>query len=97
MDWTLVAAEFAVHTWPRELAGSLSTTELAARCGLSRLRLGRWLSGRSRPRLHDSLALVDWISGRVSDLVGALAPIDAVPKRCRARSRPRLEIGPRLP
>jgi transcriptional regulator with XRE-family HTH domain len=69
---------FHVDAWLRELAGSLGARELSSRCGKPRLTIARWMSGKTRPRLHDFLALVEAISGRASDLVGALVPIASV-------------------
>jgi transcriptional regulator with XRE-family HTH domain len=69
---------FQVDAWLRELAGSLTARELAARSGVPRLTLTRWLQGKTRPRLHAFLALVEAISGRASDLVEALVSVAAV-------------------
>jgi transcriptional regulator with XRE-family HTH domain len=70
---------FRVDAWLRELAGSLAARELALRSGVARLTLSRWLQGKTRPRLHAFLALVEAITGRASDLVDALVSVDAVP------------------
>lgn len=79
---------FDVASWLTELKGGLSSVELAARSGLSRHAVGRHLRGTSAPRLDDFLALVEAISGRVSDLVQELVPIERVPELCdRARRR----------
>jgi transcriptional regulator with XRE-family HTH domain len=69
---------FRVDAWLGELAGSLTARELSARSGVPRLTIARWLKGKTRPRLHDFLALVEAITGRASDLVDALVSIEAV-------------------
>jgi hypothetical protein len=71
-------AGYRVGAWLRELAGSIAITELAVRSGSSRFAIARWLQGKTQPRLHDFLALVEAISGRASDLVHALVSIEAV-------------------
>jgi len=53
--------------------------ELAERSGLSRQQIGRVLSGRSQGRLPMVLRLVHAMTGRVSDLVGALVDVELVP------------------
>lgn len=72
------APPFRVEAWLSELAGSITLSDLAARSGVSRYALARWLRGKTQPRLHDFLALVEAISGRASDLVQGLVPIDQV-------------------
>ncbi|HEX6243490.1 MAG TPA: DUF4423 domain-containing protein, partial [Polyangiales bacterium] len=72
-------APYRVDAWLRELAGSLKLSELAARSGVPRLTLARWLQGKTHPRLHAFLALVEAITGRASDLVDALVSVEAVP------------------
>jgi transcriptional regulator with XRE-family HTH domain len=72
------APDFQVATWLGELAGSLSVSELSERSGISRYAIARWLQGKTRPRLHDFLRLVEAISGRASDLVQNLVPIAQV-------------------
>jgi DNA-binding phage protein len=72
--------EYDVARWLSELAGSLAIAELAARCGLSRHAVGRHLRGATRPKLDAFIALVEAISGRASDLVQELVPIEQVPE-----------------
>jgi transcriptional regulator with XRE-family HTH domain len=74
------APPYQVHTWLRELAGSMAVAELAARSGISRFAIARWREGTTKPRLPDFLALVEAISGRASDLVHALVSIEQVPE-----------------
>jgi transcriptional regulator with XRE-family HTH domain len=69
-----------VDRWLNELRGSALVSQLALRSGFSRYALSRWFQGTAQPRLHDFLALVEAISGRASDLVGNLVPIEAVPE-----------------
>jgi transcriptional regulator with XRE-family HTH domain len=71
---------FSVGNWLEALRGSTSVAALASSTGFSRYAIARWLSGRAEPRLPSFLALVEAITGRVSDLVQALVPIDAVPE-----------------
>ena len=63
-----------------DLKGDASVTDLAARAGLGRSRVSRWLSGRTEPRLPDFLRLVEAASARLVDLVVALVGPDAVPE-----------------
>jgi transcriptional regulator with XRE-family HTH domain len=70
---------YQVDAWLRELAGSLKVSELATRSGVPRLTVARWLQGKTRPRLHAFLALVEAITGRASDLVDALISVESVP------------------
>lgn len=67
-----------LSAWLGELQGSASQAALAERSGLSRQQVGRLLSGRSRGRLPEVLALLDAMTGRLPDLVGALVPIEQV-------------------
>jgi transcriptional regulator with XRE-family HTH domain len=46
--------------------------DLAARTGLSRYSISRWLRGLAKPRLPDFLRLVDAISGRLPTRVDFL-------------------------
>lgn len=68
----------APHQWLNALQGSTKQADLARRCELSRQQVGRMLSGRSRGRLPEVLALVDAMTGRLHDLVGSLVPIEQV-------------------
>ena len=68
-----------VARWLDELRGQSSLQDLSARSGVSRHALGRWLSGRTRPRLPDFLHLVDVLTGRVQDLIAELVDIREVP------------------
>jgi hypothetical protein len=68
-----------VARWLEGLRGGNSIADVAVRSGLSRFQVGRFLSGATRPRVPDLLILVEALTGRVSDLVAELVPIEAVP------------------
>jgi transcriptional regulator with XRE-family HTH domain len=74
-----VADDDGVARWLDELRGQSSLQDLAARSGVSRHALGRWLSGQTRPRLPDFLHLVDVLTGRVQDLIAELVDVREVP------------------
>ncbi|MDG1484292.1 MAG: DUF4423 domain-containing protein [Myxococcota bacterium] len=76
-----------IADWLGALRGQASIQDLAVRTGLSRHALGRWLSGRTRPRLPDFLHLVDALTGRVQDLVAELVDIAQVPALAERRRR----------
>jgi transcriptional regulator with XRE-family HTH domain len=78
---------FAVGAWLDALRGSTTVAALAQRSGYSRYAITRWLTGRAEPRLPSFLALVEAITGRVSDLVQALVPIEKIPALLPAHSR----------
>lgn len=78
---------FVVGPWLEALRGSTSMVVLAERTGYSRHAIARWLSGRAEPRLPAFLHLVEAITGRVSDLVQALVPIEQVPALFAAHQR----------
>ena len=65
--------------WYRALRGSTAIAELSERTGRSRYAIGRWLSGRTQPRLPDLLAFLDALTGRVQDFIAALVDIQQVP------------------
>jgi hypothetical protein len=75
-----LSTDFEVARWLSEVKGGLSIVELAAKSGLSRHAVGRHLRGTTEPQLHDFIALVEAISGRVSDLVEGLVAIEQVPE-----------------
>lgn len=68
-----------VAVWLDTLRGGVTVVDLARRAGRSRFAVARWLSGEAEPRLPDFLRLVDALTGRVSDLVAGLVPIEQVP------------------
>lgn len=51
--------------------------------------MGRWLSGRTRPRLPDFLRLVEAMTGRASDLVAELVDIASIPSLADVHARRR--------
>ncbi|MEQ1568799.1 MAG: DUF4423 domain-containing protein [Myxococcota bacterium] len=74
---TLDAAGLA--DWLSRLRGSRPLGEVAERTGVSRFVVSRWLAGQTRPRLPDFLRLVEALTGRLSDWVARLVPIEQVP------------------
>lgn len=73
------SSEGPLAPWLQALRGSANLQDVALRSGYSRHQVGRWMSGRARPRLPELLHLLDALTGRASDFVAALVPIDAVP------------------
>ncbi|MEQ1566219.1 MAG: DUF4423 domain-containing protein [Myxococcota bacterium] len=73
------ADDASVAAWLSALRGNLAIKDLATRVGESRYAVSRWLTGDTRPRLPEFLALIDGLTNRLSDLVAELVPIDAVP------------------
>jgi DNA-binding MarR family transcriptional regulator len=77
----------AVAAFLRELRGKTPLSVLAERSGYSRFRVGRWLSGRARPRLPEFLCLVEATSRRLLDLLAGIvdpARLPSVAARWRA-------------
>jgi transcriptional regulator with XRE-family HTH domain len=72
-----------VASWLSALRGSASAQDIAARAKLSRHQVSRWLRGQTQPRLPDFLRVLDAITGRATDLVAELVPIDRVPSAVR--------------
>lgn len=68
-----------VASWMDAVRGKTAVKEVAARVGRSRYAVARWLAGDTRPRLPDFLRMVDALTGRLSDLVAELVPIESVP------------------
>lgn len=68
-----------VGEWLSALRGETSVSELAARSGVSRFSVARWLGGKAIPRLPDFFRLLDAITHRLPEWVAELAPIDEVP------------------
>ena len=77
----------SLAAWLEVVRGKTSVTELAKHSGCSRHQLSRWLSGNAEPRLHEWLRALDAMTGRVSDLVAALVPIERVPSLHRVYTR----------
>lgn len=65
--------------WLRDVKGTATILSVAARSGLSRFAVSRFMSGAGEPRLPDFLRLVEATTGRVSDLVAELVPIERIP------------------
>jgi len=72
-----------IAPWLQALRGRANQSTLAQRTGLSRQQVGRMLSGRSRGRLPEVMALLDAMTGRLPDLVGSLVPIENVASLAR--------------
>jgi Domain of unknown function (DUF4423) len=70
---------FALAAWMQGIRGSTSVAVLAARTGVSRFALRRWLTGTAQPRLFEFFHYVDAVTGRLHDLVAALVSIREVP------------------
>ena len=66
--------------WLAALAAGVKQGDLAARCGVSRYAIRRWLTGRAEPRLPDFFRLLDAISGRLPEWVAAFIPIEQIPQ-----------------
>lgn len=64
--------------WLSALQGATRQSDLAQRSGLSRQQVGRMVSGRSKGRLPEVMALVDAMTGRLPDLIGQFVPIGTV-------------------
>jgi transcriptional regulator with XRE-family HTH domain len=65
--------------WLRDVKGKAAIGNVAERSGLSRFAVSRFLRGSAEPRLPDFLRLVEAMTGRASDLVAELVPIERVP------------------
>lgn len=70
-------------SWLSALRGSASAQDIAARAKLSRHQISRWLRGQTQPRLPDFLRVLDAITGRATDLVAEIVPIEHVPSAHR--------------
>jgi transcriptional regulator with XRE-family HTH domain len=80
--------------WLRRVRGATTIHDLALRSGFSRHQVSRWLAGEARPKLSEFLRLVEAITGRISDLIAELVPIEQVP--CLADLHARREAARRL-
>ncbi|MFT5680933.1 MAG: transcriptional regulator with XRE-family HTH domain [Myxococcota bacterium] len=63
----------------RRLQGTTPATVIAAKMGLSRDVVGRWLRGSSEPKLPDLLRFVEVTSARMLDFVALFADPGALP------------------
>lgn len=63
-----------------QLRSEARVSEVAQRCGVSRFAASRWLRGLAEPRLPEMLRLVEALTVRVVDLVGALADPASLPE-----------------
>jgi hypothetical protein len=71
--------DYLLHEWLSAFCRERTIVQLAGVVHVSRYTLGRWLSGRAHPKLHEFLRLLDGVSGRLHDWVAALVPIESVP------------------
>lgn len=62
------------------LRGEARIVDVAARCGVTRQTAARWLRGDTEPRASQLLSLIEALTLRVVDFVGALAPPEALPE-----------------
>jgi transcriptional regulator with XRE-family HTH domain len=72
--------EFNLTSWLNAVRGAVSLVDLATRTNYSRYQVARWLQGNAKPRLPQFLRVVDILTGRLSDLLAGLVPIDAIPE-----------------
>jgi len=74
-----LSAPGGLAAWLQRVRGATSVSDLSKRSGYSRHQVARWLANEARPRLPEFLKLVEAITGRISDLVAELVPIELVP------------------
>lgn len=93
------ASRQGVALFLRALNGSAPVTALAARAGLSRYRVMRWLNGNCEPTLPDFLTLIHATSGRLLDFIARFTDPATLP--CASQSWRELidsrDIAYRLP
>lgn len=70
---------YSVAQWLHTLRGSTRNTELARRTGRTRSCVGRWLSGKSSPKLPEFLHLLEAITGRAAEWAAGLVAIERIP------------------
>ncbi|MDD9945574.1 MAG: DUF4423 domain-containing protein [Myxococcales bacterium] len=86
-DTTRPPSAAEVAAFLREQRGKVPIRTLVERTGYNRYQIGRWLSGRTRPRLPEFLCLVEAASRRLLDLLACLvdpARMPTVAPRWRA-------------
>jgi transcriptional regulator with XRE-family HTH domain len=76
----------APHAWLDALRGKATHRDVAVRSGFSEHQVGRWMRGETRPRLPEFLVLLEALTGRLTDWVAALVPIEAVPSLAPAHA-----------
>jgi DNA-binding phage protein len=78
----------AVAAWLHAQLGEQPIARVARRAKLSRFRVTRFLSGESRPRVPEFLALVQALSGgRLAEFVALLVDIRHIPELAAERDR----------
>ncbi|MEM9188212.1 MAG: DUF4423 domain-containing protein [Myxococcota bacterium] len=81
------ADDAGIAAWLEELRSGTPFVTVARRSGFPRFSVSRWLSGQSRPRVPQFLALVEALTGRAADLVAELVDIASVPVLRKAYER----------
>jgi transcriptional regulator with XRE-family HTH domain len=76
-----------VANWLRAQRARVRTTEVAQRTGLSESKLSRIFSGKSGVSLGDFFAIVQAVTGRVTDLIAALVDVSLVPEAAGIHAR----------
>jgi len=76
-------AEVHVAMFLSDLRGKVPIRELAARVGINRYTVSRWLKGQSQPRLPDFLAMIDASSRRLLDFIAGLVDPARLPSLAR--------------
>ena len=78
-----------VAAWLAAQRGAQPLSAVAQRTGLSRYRVARFLAAETRPRLPELFALIEAMTGRLSELVAALVAIEQVPSLLASYARVR--------
>jgi transcriptional regulator with XRE-family HTH domain len=73
-----------VAAFLREVRGKIPLSVLAAGAGVSRHRIGRWLSGSAEPKLPEFLCMVDVATRRLPDWLATLTDPERLPSVARA-------------
>lgn len=66
-----------------DLRGKVPIRDLAAKVGVNRYTVARWLNGQAQPRLPDFLALIDASSRRLLDFIAGLVDPARMPALAR--------------
>jgi len=66
-----------------DLRGKVPIRELAAKVGVNRYTVARWLNGEAQPRLPDFLAMIDASSRRLLDFIAGLVDPAQIPALAR--------------
>jgi transcriptional regulator with XRE-family HTH domain len=74
----------SVAAWLSAQRGAQAVGSIAQRAGCSRYRVSRFLTGDSRPRVPEFFALIEALTGRLSELISMLVDIERVPSLAAA-------------